>query len=90
MIGRGAIANPAIFREIKGGKKLSLNEIFEFTNRLAANYMEVLKSETFTLHKLKEVWFYMLENFPENKKLAKSIKKAQKLSELFNCIKEMV
>ncbi len=90
MIGRGAIANPAIFREIKGGKKLSLNEIFEFTNRLADNYMEVLKSETFTLHKLKEVWFYMLENFPENKKLAKSIKKAQKLSELFNCIKEMV
>lgn len=89
MIGRGAVVNPAIFREINGGEKLAIDEIIEFTEKLSFNYMEVLKSETFTLHKLKEVWFYMIENFSYDKKIVKSIKKSQKLAEFLNCVKEI-
>ena len=89
MIGRGAVVNPAIFREINGGEKLAIDEIIEFTEKLSFNYMEVLKSETFTLHKLKEVWFYMIENFSDDKKIVKSIKKSQKLAEFLNCVKEI-
>ena len=90
MIGRGAVTNPAIFREIKGGAKLTVDEIVLFTKRLSQNYMEVLKSETFTLHKLKEVWFYMIENFEDNKKLMKNIKKSQKLNIFLNSINEVL
>mgnify|MGYP003290686454 CR=1 FL=1 len=89
MIGRGAITNPAIFREIKGGAKLNREELLLFTERLAQNYNEVLKSETFTLHKLKEVWFYMIKNFDDCKKIAKKLKKAQKLNEFSGALNEL-
>ena len=89
MIGRGAIANPAIFREIKGGKKLCTDELVAFTEQLSKNYMTVLKSETFTLHKLKEVWFYAIDNYSDNKKIAKLLKKSQKLTDFMNAIKNL-
>lgn len=87
MIGRGAIANPAIFREIKGGKPLEVCELIEFTNLLAERYLEVLGSEVYTLHKLKEIWMYTMWNFPEEKKILKAIKKSNKLPDLLGAIK---
>ncbi len=82
MIGRGALANPAIFREIKGGKPLSSEELVEFSDRLTEKYKEVLRSEVYTIHKLKELWLYFLWNYPDEKKLCKEIKKANSISEL--------
>ncbi len=86
MLGRGAIRNPALFREIRGGAPLTTAELVEFSERLAANYNEVLTSETFTLHKLKEIWVYMMQNFPEEKKIAKTIKKANTLTDFMAAI----
>ena len=87
MIGRGAIANPAIFREIKGGRGVEKKELAEFTLLLAERYMKLLKSEVFTLKKLKEIWMYMLWNFPEDKKLIKSVKKTNSLTDFKDIIK---
>ncbi|MBR2404409.1 MAG: tRNA-dihydrouridine synthase family protein [Clostridia bacterium] len=81
MLGRGAVANPAIFREIKGGKPLSTNELLCFTDRLIEKYNPLLGSDIYTLHKLKEIWLYCIENYPCEKKTAKLIKKAAKLGE---------
>lgn len=81
MIGRGAVKNPALFREIRGGKPLATCELVHFSEQLIENYMQVLQSETFTLHKLKEIWSYMIRNFPEEKKIQKAIKKANTLSD---------
>lgn len=81
MIGRGALANPAIFREIKGGKPLTTAEVVEFTRRIKDSYFEKLQSETFTLHKLKELWTYLIWNYPEEKKLFKRMRKANKLTD---------
>lgn len=86
MIGRGAVRNPALFREIKGGKRIQTEELYDFSKKLIENYYEELKSETFTLHKVKEVWTYMLQLFPEENKLAKAIKKANNLSEFTTAI----
>lgn len=90
MIGRGAVKNPAIFREIKGGKPLEGKELILYTERLAEEYMKVLESDTFTLHKLKEIWEYLSLNFPENKKLPKGIKKALSVRELYDVVKSEV
>ncbi len=79
MIGRGAIANPAIFREIKGGKKLTTQELLGFTDRLIEKYIPLLGSDIYTLHKLKEIWLYAITNFPQEKKIAKLIRKSNKL-----------
>lgn len=89
MVGRGAVANPAIFREIKGGRKLEEKELTEFTLLLAERYMNILKSEVFTLKKLKEIWMYMLWNFPDNKKLIKALKKTNSLTDFKKIIKEL-
>ncbi len=87
MIGRGAIANPAIFREIKGGAKLENKELAEFTCLLADRYIKVLKSEVFTLRKLKEIWVYILWNFPDDKKFSKAIMKTNSLDDFKQIIK---
>ncbi len=82
MIGRGAIQNPAIFREIRGGKPLSTDELLKFSEKLRQCYEAKLDSSVFTLHKLKEVWLYMMGNFPEEKKILKAVKKAATPEEL--------
>ncbi len=81
MIGRGAVKNPAIFRHIKGGNPISTDELIKFSEKLMENYMVVLNSDTFTLHKLKEIWVHMIENYPEEKKINKALKKSKNLAE---------
>ena len=87
MLGRGAIANPALFREIKGGKPLETEELVCFTELLAERYLSVLGSEVYTLHKLKEIWMYTMWTFPEEKKILKAIKKSNKLYDLITAVK---
>ncbi|MBR5508096.1 MAG: tRNA-dihydrouridine synthase family protein [Clostridia bacterium] len=89
MIGRGAITNPAIFREIKGGKRLSTSELEEFSYILIDDYLKVLGSDWYTLNRLKEIWLYSISNYPSEKKIAKEIKKAQKLSSLTDAIRKL-
>ncbi|MBE7043236.1 MAG: tRNA-dihydrouridine synthase family protein [Ruminococcaceae bacterium] len=89
MIGRGAVTNPAIFREIKGGEPLRTEELIAFSDLLEERYMALLQSDAFTLHKLKEVWQYALLNFPEEKKIAKAVKKANRLLDLNSAIRQL-
>ena len=87
MFGRGAVMNPAIFREIRGGRALETRELIEFTNILAERYLKVLGSEVYTLHKLKEIWMYIMWNFPDEKKTFKAVKKSDKLGDLLAAIR---
>lgn len=89
MIGRGAIRNPAIFREIKGGKAITTDELLLFTEKLIQNYSKVLLSETFTLHKIKEIWMYIIQNYPDEKKILKNIKKSTKLSQFISALEAL-
>lgn len=86
MLGRGLIRNMALAREINGGKRITTEEIVAFSKRLADNYQSTLRSETFTLNKLKEVWMYMIQNYPEEKKIFKAIRKANKLVDFIGAI----
>ena len=86
MLGRGAVARPSIFREIKGGKKLTTFEMVEFTEILAQKYNSVLSSDHFTMHKLKEIWIYMMWNFPDEQKVLKTIRRTESLTELLRAI----
>ncbi len=86
MIGRGAVTNPAIFREIRGGNPITTAELISFTEALKENYSKILDSDVFTLHKLKEIWLYIMQNFPDEKKLLKTIKKTNNLIDFMNAI----
>lgn len=89
MIGRGCVKNPAIFREIKGGKRLTTAELVNFSNTLEKKYLELFKSETNTLRKLKEIWMHAITNYPEETKIIKAVKKSSKLSELNNALNSL-
>ncbi len=89
MIGRGAIKNPALFREFSGGKKLTSDELIEFTEKLYKNYYAILNSDMYTLHKLKEIWVYIMQAFPEEKKITKAIKKSNKVSDLLIAVTQL-
>lgn len=86
MIGRGAIINPAIFREINGGKSVITEELLKFSSKLAESYNIHLDAPVFTLHKMKEVWIFMMENYPEETKILKAVRKSNKLHELMGAV----
>ena len=89
MMGRGILKNPALMREIRGGETLEDRELIAFFEELSMRYMQVLRSETFTLYKLKEIWVYILQNYPEEKKIAKTIKKAKTIEEFMIAAKNL-
>jgi tRNA-dihydrouridine synthase len=89
MLARGAVANPALFREIKGGAPLGTDELVAFTKALKDSYYELFGNDTYTIHKLKEIWLYMMWNYPEEKKILKAIKKSQKLSEFMTAVESL-
>lgn len=86
MIGRGAVKNPAIFREIKGGERLKTKELIDFTKVLQERYLDLLKSEHYTFLRLKELWMLMILNFDSEKKYVKTIKKSNKMKDLLDAL----
>ena len=77
MIGRGAAANPALFRVLRGGSALGADELKEFLDRYEAALTESGLGAYHTLGRLKELWFYIGTLFPEEKRALKAIRKAQ-------------
>lgn len=78
MLGRGAVMNPAIFRELRGGQPLEREELREYAAALRETGRDRLSS-AHTLSWLKELWYYWKWLFPDEKKLLKAIFKARTL-----------
>ena len=91
MLGRGAVTNPAIFREMQGGAPLGLEELRDFHDALVEAYLASGLAPNFTVSRMKELWYYQLCLFPGSKREGKEILKARALpdyraavSQLFN------
>ncbi len=80
MIGRGAVADPALFREIQGGAVLSPNELKLFHDTLADRYEALGYTNAVLLAKMKELWFYMQTMFFDSDRLIKGIYKSKDTS----------
>lgn len=89
MIGRGCVRNPAIFREIRGVKRLSTAELVKFSNMIEERYVGIYRTETNVLHKLKEIWMQAILNYPEENKITKAVKKSRNLAELNSAINSL-
>lgn len=77
MIGRGAMANPALFRMLKGGEKLEETELRAFLEELFAAYLDSGIGEHFSLNRMKELWYYVHHMFPGAERELKRINKAR-------------
>ena len=90
MLGRGAVADPALFRQLRGGAPLSAEELVEFLDRLGSAFLESGLPERYTLARLKEIWYYTIHMFPGCPKGAKAINKAQTLSDYRSAVNTLL
>lgn len=88
MIGRGAVANPGIFRQIKTGQKMSLEELKAWHDALYGEY-EARYSSKDGLFKMKEVWFYLSYAFADIDKPLKNIRKSNTKADYFAAVREV-
>lgn len=89
MLGRGVLANPALFGEIRGTEKLFKERLWEFHERLLADYTQEMSGERNVLFKMKELWFYLEWSFTNTEKYEKKIRKAQHLSDYRLVVKQL-
>ncbi len=81
MLGRGAAANPALFRVLKGGKALQREELREFHDRLLEDALASGLSDRYAMARMKELWYYMIYMFPDSAKAYKALNKSKTLAD---------
>ncbi len=81
MLGRGLIANPGLSGLITEGISLKKEVLKEFHDRIYKDYQGEMSGGRNVLFKMKEMWYYMINLFPDSDKFAKKIKKAERLSD---------
>ena len=79
MLGRGAVTNPALFRQLRGGAALTAGELREFHDRLVEEYLASGLAPHYTAARMKELWFYQLCMFPDAERAGKAILKSRTL-----------
>lgn len=90
MIGRGAAANPAIFRMIKGGSPLTRAEAADFHAELLEETLATGMSGAFAAARMKELWFYMIHLFPDSAKEYKTLNKTRTLDDYKSAAKTIL
>lgn len=63
MIGRGAVADPALLRKLRGGPAASREELQSFTAALYREYQAFYGQVGPASQRMKEVWFYLIHLF---------------------------
>ena len=80
MIGRGLIANPGLVREIQTGEKMRKEELHVFLRELKVAYQVCMPDQP-VLFKMKEIWSYLVNWYPNGKKVWKKVRKTNRLIE---------
>lgn len=89
MIGRAAVANPALFRQIKGGAPCSRKELFAFHRELLDAYTEAFGSVNNTVGHMKQYWFYMKNLFEGGDRIFKKLLKARRCPDYLAVVSEI-
>ena len=88
MLARGLIANPQLAEMIQTGSRKDILRLKGFHDELADGYEEIMSGDRNALYKMKEIWSYLLLEFPEAKKTGKKIRKSVHLQEYRQIVDE--
>ena len=77
MVGRGIIADPALFREARGGAPAAREELRGYLDDLYHGYSELFGSAGCAVSRMKGHWFYLIHKFEGAEKLEKQLRKAR-------------
>lgn len=78
MLGRGALRDPSLARQIRGGAPAGKEELRKFHDQIYRAYCEEMSGDRTVLYKMKELWCYMGPLLPEHEKYVKKIRKCEK------------
>ena len=79
MLGRGAAADPALFRRINGGSALTAEELRAFHEALLDETLVSGLAPSYTVQRMKELWFYKGCLFPGADRALKTILRSRSL-----------
>ncbi|MGX8692731.1 MAG: tRNA dihydrouridine synthase [Clostridia bacterium] len=80
MLGRGAAANPALFRVLRGGASLQREELRAFHDALLDETLRSGLPPVYAIARMKELWFYLICLFPDSAKPYKALNKGRDLA----------
>lgn len=89
MLGRGILVNPGLLEEIKTGKPMEKEVLYQFLRRLCRDYEEEMSGDKNVLYKMKELWFYLGHSFEDSEACRKKIKKTDKLLEYHRIVERL-
>jgi len=75
MIGRGAVADPALLRKLRGGPAATKEELQAFLQDLYLSYQEFYGQVGTAAQRMREVWFYLIHLFEDAEKLNKKLRR---------------
>ena len=75
MVGRGIIADPALFRKALGGPAATREELRGYLDDLYHGYTALFGSAGCAISRMKGHWFYLIHCFEGAEKLEKQLKK---------------
>lgn len=90
MCGRGALANPALFRELKGGQKLTKDEFISFHNDVYDTYKETVAKERYFLHRMQEMWTFWNQYFKFDQELVTTLRRVSNIAEYLEAINNLI
>ena len=79
MAGRGILSNPGLLNDIVDKTPVDFDTVRAFHDELYVNYKGIFSGDRNVLFKMKELWTYMIQLFPESEKYAKKIRKSERL-----------
>ncbi|MBR5342279.1 MAG: tRNA-dihydrouridine synthase family protein [Oscillospiraceae bacterium] len=79
MLGRGAVRDPALFRELRGGAPLGREELCAFHDALLEELLAEGLPPVYAPARMKELWYYWTCLFPGADKQLKALKKSRDL-----------
>lgn len=75
MVGRGIIADPALFRQALGGPAATKEELRGYLDDLYRGYTALFGSAGCAISRMKGHWFYLIHRFEGSEKLEKQLRK---------------
>lgn len=75
MIGRGAVADPALVRKLRGGPAATKEELQAFMQALYRAYQDYYGQAGTAAQRMREVWFYLIHLFEDAERLNKRLRR---------------
>lgn len=89
MLGRGLVANPALARELQGGKPLQHAELRQFHDALFQQIRQMQSGDKNALCRIKEQWNYWGSLFVGIEKPLKKLRKSSRISDYEQAVEEI-